>query len=173
MRDLGIVVMSVIIAVILEKTGAIKGVLVGVEEYTILASFIAGIFFVSVFTVVPATVVIIEALELNPILEVAFFAALGALVGDLLIFRFLRDNFSHSLLDFIMNRKRHKFVLFFQKKIFRLLGPILGAIIIISPFPDEIGLMMMGFSGIKTKIFIPISFTFNFIGILIIGLLVK
>ena len=58
-------------------------------------------------------------------------------------------------------------------RIFRWLIAFLGALIIASPLPDELGLTMMGFSKIKTSLFIPISFLLNSLGILIIGLIAK
>ena len=56
-----------------------------------------GIFFVSTFTVVPAMYVLyVLADKFNPF-EVAVFAGLGALLGDYLIFRFLKDKIFEEL----------------------------------------------------------------------------
>ena len=46
--------------------------------------------------------------------------------------------------------------------------PLTGAIIIASPLPDELGLAMMGLSRVPIAAFIPISYTMNFLGILLI-----
>jgi hypothetical protein len=46
-------------------------------------------------------------------------------------------------------------------------------LIIASPFPDELGLMLMGLSKTNTKVFILLSFVLNFIGILVMGLLLR
>jgi uncharacterized membrane protein YdjX (TVP38/TMEM64 family) len=46
--------------------------------------------------------------------------------------------------------------------------PIIGALIIISPFPDEIGIGLMGLSKIKKWQFMLISFALNSLGIFII-----
>ena len=50
---------------------------------------------------------------------------------------------------------------------------MLGGIIIASPFPDELGISLLGFSKMKTTAFIPVSLIFNFLGILAIGLIAK
>lgn len=167
-RDCGIIFLSIIVAVILVKTGTLKNLLAVAGDFKALASFLAGIFFVSVFTVAPASVTLVELAQSSSIVFVAFFGGLGALVGDLIIFRFLRDSFSKSLLEKIRFKEESWLKSISRIKIMRVLMPFVGALIIISPFPDEIGLMMMGLANVRTIIFIPMVFLFNFIGILFI-----
>jgi uncharacterized membrane protein YdjX (TVP38/TMEM64 family) len=45
---------------------------------------------------------------------------------------------------------------------------VLGAIIIASPLPDEMGVGLMGISKLKTSQFILLSFVLNAIGIFIV-----
>jgi len=47
--------------------------------------------------------------------------------------------------------------------------PVIGAIIIASPLPDEMGVGLMGISKLKTKQFILLSFILNSIGIFLIA----
>ena len=169
MKDLGIVALSIVIAVILAKTGALKNLLTSVQEMEIIGSFIAGIFFVSIFTVAPAAVVLIQIAQSNSIFMVAFWGGLGALVGDLIIFRFIKNNLSKSLLDFLKDSKENRFRSLFKLKFWRMLGPFIGALIIVSPLPDELGLMIMGFSKVRAPIFVPLFFFLNFLGILAIS----
>ncbi len=162
------IILSIVVAVILVKTGTLKSLLTSAQEWEILGSFLAGIFFVSVFTVAPAAVLLVQIAQANSILIVAIFGSLGALVGDLIIFRFVRDSFSRSLLDFITRDNENKIVNFLRSlKFLRWLWPIIGALIIISPFPDEIGLLMLGISKVKTHEFAVLAFVLNFIGIFI------
>lgn len=173
MRDLGIVILSIIIAVILAKTGILKSLLTSTKEWEILGSLLAGIFFVSIFTVAPAAVVLVEIAQSNSVLLVAFFGGIGALIGDLLIFRFIKDNITEDISYLMKRMKQERFIKIFQLKFFKWLIPFIGALIVASPLPDEIGLAMMGLSKMKTSLFIPISFLLNFAGILIIGLIAK
>jgi len=165
-RDLSIVVLSVAVAIILAKTGTLQDLLTSTKEWEIVGSFIAGVFFVSIFTVAPAAVILIEIAQANSVFLVAFCGGLGALFGDLIIFRFLRDSFSRSLLDLITSKNENKFVSFLKSlKFLRWLWPIIGALIIVSPFPDEIGLLMLGISKVKMYEFAVLAFVLNFIGI--------
>ena len=91
MRDLAIIVFSFIAAMIFVKTGTLKNILDSAQGLKFLGSFVSGIFFVSVFTAVPATVIIAELAKTDSIFLVALFGGLGALFGDLIIFKFIYD----------------------------------------------------------------------------------
>lgn len=173
MRDLGIIILSIVIAVILAKTGVLAGILTSTQEWTVLGSLIAGMFFVSIFTAAPAGVVLFEMATANSMWEVALFGGIGALIGDLLIFRFIKDSLSEDIHWLIRKTKLERLTSIFKLKLFRWFIPFIGALIVASPLPDEIGLAMMGLSKMKTSVFIPISFVLNFVGILIIGLFAK
>ena len=97
------------------------------------------------------------------------------MVGDLIIFRFVKDSFSEHIITAFENIRQKKILLIFHKEK-RHIGwmlKILGAIIVASPLPDEIGLTLLGFSKIKMIYFVPLSFFLNSLGILIIGLIAK
>ena len=172
-KDIGIILFSILVAVILVKTGVVKELLTTTREAEILGSFLAGIFFVSIFTAVPATVALAEIAQSNSIWLVAIFGGVGALVGDLIIFRFVRDHISEDITYLINKSKSKRLVSIFRLRSFKWLMPFLGALVVASPFPDEIGLTMMGLSKMKTALFVPLSFFLNSVGILIIGLIAK
>ncbi|MCM2339345.1 MAG: hypothetical protein NDI62_02725 [Burkholderiales bacterium] len=130
-------------------------------------SFLAGIFFVFIFTSLPAGVILFFlAKELDPFL-ITLFAGLGAMIGDYLIFYFFKDRVFEEWRP-IFNNSR--FFNFFSTSYFTKFAPVLGAIIIASPFPDEIGIGLMGLSKIKNWQFLLLSFFLNALGILIITL---
>lgn len=172
-RDLVIIGLSVIAAIVIAKTGALENLLIATQQSKIIGSFLAGMFFVSVFTVAPASVILAELVRHNSIFAVAFFGGLGSLTGDLLIFHFIKDHLSEDLLYLVRKSHSKRITAIFRLRFLRWLTPIVGALIVASPLPDELGLMLMGFSKMKTGIFIPLSFTLNFLGILAIGWLIK
>ena len=168
MRDLAIIVFSFIAAMIFVKTGTLKNILDSAQGLKFLGSFVSGIFFVSVFTAVPATVIIAELAKTDSIFLVALFGGLGALFGDLIIFKFIKDSLSEDFFYLIKKSGSERFFSIFKLKLFRWLVPFFGALVVASPLPDEIGLMMMGLSKMKTSLFVPISFALNSLGILIL-----
>ena len=172
-RDLVLVIFSVLVAIILAKTGALKDLITSTQEMRFIGSFIAGIFFVSVFTAAPATVALGEIAQSNSVIVVAILGGLGALIGDLIIFRFVEDRVSEHFSYLIKVSKTERIVSIFKLKLFRWIIPFVGALVIASPLPDEIGVAMLGLSKMKNSYFILLSFLLNSAGILIIGLIAK
>ncbi|HLD60922.1 MAG TPA: hypothetical protein VJA27_02200 [Patescibacteria group bacterium] len=177
-KDLVILAISITAAVFLVKNQEIIDLFLhAFRGSEMLASFVAGTFFTSIFTTAPAMVALGEIAQEGSVLTTAFFGALGAVIGDLILFRFVRDGVSEDIEYLLRKIKKEKISLFrgkfFHLKIFRYLWPLIGALIIASPLPDELGLMILGLSKTKTNIFIPLSFSFNFLGILAIGLIAR
>ncbi|MBU2082301.1 hypothetical protein KKH14_02660 [Patescibacteria group bacterium] len=172
-KDASIVALSVLIAIILLKTGVFINILASSKSLELLGSFIAGIFFTSVFTAAPAAVVLAEIARVNSVILVALFGGAGAMIGDMIIFRFVKDKLSGDILYLLKKSKSEKLISIFKLRIFRWSLAFLGALVIASPLPDELGLMMLGFSKMKTSLFVPVSFLFNSLGILIIGLIAR
>lgn len=133
-----------------------------------LGAFIAGIFFVSIFTVAPAAVVLFElASDMNPIL-IAIAAGAGAMLGDYLIFRYFKDKVFEEVMPIFKKMGGVSLVKkIFLTPYFSFLLPLLGAIMVASPMPDEVGLAVMGASKIKPIPFFILTFILNACGILL------
>ena len=169
-KDIGIVLVSIIVAVILVKTQALTAVLMSTKEIGFLGSFVAGVLFTSVFTTAPAIVALAELAQANSLLHVALFGATGAMFGDLIIFRFVRDRLGEHLTAMIKHQIAGNKIKFrHHLKLFRWATFVVGGIIIASPLPDEIGIGLLGIAKMKMKWFIPLSFIFNLLGIWLIG----
>src|SRR3989344_6493682 len=127
-KDIGIIVLSVVVAIILIKTGAIEEILKQTQDLWFLDSFIAGMFFTSVFTTVPAIVALGEiAQSSQSVFLVAFFGGLGAMCGDLIIFRFMRDRLAGDIMRIINVSGNGRLRSIFRLKLFRWLTFFLGA----------------------------------------------
>ena len=172
-RDLAIVALSILIAIILAATGALESLITLSQGVKFIGSFIAGILFVSVFTVAPATVAFGEIAQTNSVVWVAVIGGLGALAGDLIIFRFVKDKLSENILSIIKTSKAGKLQAIYKVKSLKWVIPLVGALIIASPLPDELGVAILGLSKVKSSVFIPLSFLLNSSGILIICLIAK
>jgi len=173
-KDILIILGSIIVAIALVKSGALVHLLTLTKELELFGSFIAGMFFTSVFTTAPAIVTLGEIAKVQSVVLTAVFGAVGSVLGDLIIFRFIRDNLAEHLAEILRHEKPSKRVrMLFKLKVFRWLTFMLGGFILASPLPDELAVSIFGFLHIKTKWFIPISFVFNFFGILAIGLVAR
>lgn len=175
LNDIGIIVLSVLIAVLLIETGVLAELLVSTGGMGVLGAFIAGMFFTSIFTTAPAIAALGEVSLVQGVFATALIGAMGSVVGDLIIFRFVRDRFSEHIEE-ILSRKKNRlrrFHLLFKRRFFRWGTFFVGGFILASPFPDELGIALLGFSNMKPKYFTLLSFTFNFFGILAIGLITR
>ncbi|HYF13367.1 MAG TPA: hypothetical protein VD928_03670 [Candidatus Paceibacterota bacterium] len=170
-RDLLIIFAGILVTIVAVQFGIIEQILSYTEGQTILGSFIAGLFFTSVFTIAPASIVLAELSEVAPVTTVALWGGLGAMFGDLVLFLFIRDIFAYDLNKYLRKHHARRFFSYFHFGFLRWLYPVLGAIIIISPLPDEFGLTLMGLSKIPLAIMLPLLFVMNFIGILLISML--
>jgi len=168
-QDIAIIFLSILLAIVLIKTHSVEKIL-GFTEFNFLSSFIAGIFFTSIFTAAPSIVTLGEISLVSPILLVAFWGALGSVVGDLIIFKFTRDRLSRHITTMINEKVgKRRLKTLFKQKLFRWITFTVGVFIIASPLPDELGVTLLGFSKVNSSLFVALSFIFNFIGIVLIG----
>ena len=171
--DASLICISVVLAFLIAKIDIARYLLGFPDGLKILAPFIAGLCFVSVFTVAPATVVLGQLATENSLFFVVALGGLGALSGDFLIFKFFRKRIADDLARLRALPPRWRLQRALRSRATRWVSAALGALIIASPLPDEIGLAMLGLARVQTKIFIPLSFILNASGILAIGLIAR
>lgn len=174
LKDFIIVIFSIIVALILVKTHAIEELLLSISGFVVWGSLIAGMFFTSIFTVVPAAVALANiASESGLPVVVALFGGIGAMLGDYVIYRFVKGSVSEDIMGVLKEAPRDRLKAMLARPMFRWVLFMIGGFIIASPLPDELGLVFMGISKMETKYFMMLSFAFNFVGILLIGLIVS
>lgn len=168
-----LLIISIVVFFYFADAPFVKNAISGIGNLGYLGAFLTGIFFVSTFTVAPASIVLFYlAKELAP-LEVAIFAGLGCVVGDYIIFRFLKDRVFEELKPVFTRLGGIKLSQLFATPFFAWVAPVAGAVIIASPLPDEIGVGLLGISKLKNWQFLLLSFVLNSIGIFIIITLAK
>ena len=168
-KDLLIFAINIVITTILAHFGFFNFILYNTQDIRILGPFVTGMFFVSIFTALPASVLLAKFTQVYPLFEVAIFGAMGAVIGDILLFLFVKERLTQDLLYVLKETKSRSLIKVYQSHTFRWLAPALGALIILSPLPDELGVAMLGVSQINTMFFVPLSFFLNFLSILALG----
>ena len=170
LKDASVILASIGLALLLLQTDVVARFLVSTRELQLIGSFAAGLFFTSAFTTAPAIVALgeISALGGNPWMTAAV-GALGAVLGDLVLLVIIRDRLSEHLLQHLKaTRGWRRFSLVMRSASFRWLSLFLGGLVLASPFPDELGISLLGISKIRTAWFAVLSYAFNFVGILMI-----
>lgn len=138
-----------------------------------LGVFIAGLLFSFGFTSPFAAGFFIT---LNPqnILLVGVIGGIGAMISDLLIFKFIRVSFEDELQKLRKEKISRKIEAIRDKvlgnKIKIYLMYVFAGFLIASPLPDEVGIIMLaGLTNIKARILAVIGFILNTIGIIILS----
>lgn len=132
-------------------------------------TFLTGVFFSYGFTAAPATAILLILAKEQNILLTGFIAGFGALIGDLLIFTFVRASFADEIEKLskggVLNHIHNKIPAVFKKY----LVAVIAGFIIASPLPDEIGVSLLAAStNISAKMFFVISYALNTLGIFVI-----
>lgn len=165
-QDLLVLAGSIFITVVLLRTHAFDSLFTALREAPVLASFIAGFFFTSVITFAPAAVAISQIGQFHPVVEVAFFGALGAASADLILFLFVQKRIKKDIDDLISESSEKNVLSVFRLEFLRWLNPVLGVLIIASPLPDEIGVALLAFSKVRVGPAVVFVFCLHFLGIL-------
>lgn len=168
LKNTFLLIISIIVLFYFADSIFIKNIIHAIGNLGFLGAFIAGMFFVSTFTVAPAGLVLFYLAEELNIFGVVIFAGFGAMLGDYIIFRFLKDKVFEELKPIFTRLGSSYISKLFSTPYFAWLGPVVGAIIIASPFPDEIGIGLLGVTKLKNWQFLVLSFTLNSLGIFLI-----
>jgi hypothetical protein len=160
-KNLLIGFIGVIVAFLLSQYQPFISYLLNLGTLGLIGAFFAGALYTLSFTI-PISILMFSVLSqtLSPL-------ELG-LVGDLTIFKYVRDDLITEIKPLYDRFGGDHVSQVFHSKYFHWTLPFIGALIIASPFPDEIGVSLMGIAKMKTLEFIPISFTMNSVGIFII-----
>ncbi|MDO8430729.1 MAG: hypothetical protein Q7S72_01960 [Candidatus Taylorbacteria bacterium] len=165
LRDIVMISIGIVIAFILSKAGAIDYIIYIFNDHYAITAFLAGIFFTSIFTLAPSSITLVHIAQDSPVGSVVFWGGLGAMFGDLILFLFIKDRFAEDMKKFLKPYHLAYFLKSLHFGFMRWLSPVIGALIIASPLPDEFGITLLGMSKMKATVLMPIAFIMNMLGI--------
>lgn len=172
-KNTAFLLLSLLIFYLIADTEFANNTINKIGSFGYFGALITGVLFVSTFTVAPAVAILYHLAQiLNP-WGIAVMAGLGAMIGDYIIFKFIRDQIFDELKPLFDKFGGTLIKKLFFTPYFSWLVPILGAAVIASPIPDEVGVSMMSISKIKSWQFILITFALNAVGIFLVVALAK
>lgn len=171
--DLCLIGTSVIVAILASHFGLISRLLDLLGSTHALEGLVVGLFFTSAFTTAFSIVAIAKLALGASAFWIAFFGAVGATLGDILLLSFIKSRLAVDIKAMIGKSLRHKIIHIIHSRLFRWFSPFVGALIIASPLPDEFGLALFGLSNLQRNYFILFAYLANFVGILIIALVAQ
>lgn len=134
-----------------------------------LGTFLSGVLFAYGFTAAPATAVLLVLAKGQNIVISGIVGGIGAMLGDLVIFNFIRASFS----DELKRMSKERVVRYINGSVSGLLKkyltPVVAGFIIASPLPDEIGVSLLAASAnVSIRVFSALSFLLNTVGIFVV-----
>lgn len=160
--------LALVLAFYLQANGAFHLLAAYLGRSGLLGSAVAGMFFVSVFTAAPAFFILYDLAGTFGPVQVSIFAGFGSMLGDYLIFSFFQDRLIKEWKPWLKSFFGPKLARAAQSRRWRWVLPLLGAIIIASPLPDEIGISLIGVSKIKRWQFLLLAFLLNSAGLFLL-----
>ncbi len=159
-----LLITSIFFAFYLYFSGILEDLVSRADSFGIIGVLISGMFFGYAFTTAPATASLISYTNyFNPLI-VSFIGAIGTMIGDLIIFNFFKKGLPKEMKTLIKKTKIYKL----KNSKLKWLIPGIAGFIIASPFPDEVGISLLGITKWDTNKFMLLAFILNFIGLLII-----
>lgn len=162
-----VLIVSLLAFVAILDTALAATVLDSIAGLGYIGAFIAGLLFVSLFTAAPSVVLLVTlaASGLNPWL-IALVAGLGSMTGDYIILRLVEDKLAYELKPIALRLGIPQAIKYLQGRAATTwLVRLLGAVIIASPLPDEIGIGLLGASRLGKLQFLGLCYVLNAAGI--------
>lgn len=165
---IAIILFSIFVTIYIINSTQFKESLNQTKNLAYFGAFTSGIFFTSTFTVAPATVILFILGKKHNFILISIFGALGAMVGDNLLLKFIKSELEKNMYAFIIPKKTRSIKKILHTRSFYWFLATIGILIIASPLPDELGISILSLIHFKTKNLLAISFLVNFLGILLI-----
>lgn len=171
-NNIALLVISLLFAFIISRLPFFGEIVKNIGSLGIFGAFLSGMLFASTFTVATGGLLLINlANTLNPF-GLVFAGACGAVFADLLIFYFVKDNVTAEVTPIYEKfLAHHHLKKILHTRYFSWTLPVLGALIIASPLPDELGVSLMGISAMTIGRFALISFLSHTLGMISLVLL--
>lgn len=167
-KGITLIFISILLTIFLSGNHSLNRTIFNIARIPILGSFIAGILYVSASTAPFGVFLLLGLSKSLPAIEIAIFAGLGGVVADFVLFRFFKDDIIEEITPVYNRLGGQHFTRLMHHRLLRWSLPIIGAIIIASPFPDEIGIVLMGLSKIKNYQFLLLSLFLDVVGVFLL-----
>lgn len=167
-KNLTFLFISLIFAFFLGRYEPFHEFLLSLGGFGYLGAFIAGMLFVSTFGFATGAVTLLVLAEKLNIFELGIIAGAGGVFGDFMIFRFVKDRLIDEVEPIYENLGGNHLTKILHTKHFRWMLPVVGAILIAAPTPDELGVSLMGIAKMKTWEFLPLAFVLDFTSVILI-----
>jgi hypothetical protein len=156
-------------ALILSRLPFFAVIIKEIEKFGYFGAVFSGFLFTSTFTAATGALLLLNFAKILDPFWLIVCGVSGALSADILIFLFVKDKVSEDITPiyehFLAKNHLKKII---HTKYFSWTLPVIGALIIASPLPDELGISLMGLSSTTLLQFALISLLSHSLGIFLL-----
>lgn len=167
--NLLLLVGGLLFAFVLSRLPFFEIIIAEIEKFGYFGALFSGFLFTSTFTVATGGLLLANFAQLLDPFWLIMCAVSGALLGDVIIFLFVKNKVSDDISPvyehFLAKNHLKKLI---HTKYFSWTLPVIGALIIASPFPDELGVSLMGLSAMSIQKFLLVSFLSHSLGMFLL-----
>lgn len=156
---------GLLFAFLLSRLPFFETIILEIKKFGYFGAIFSGFLFTSTFTVAAGALLLANFAQFLDPFWLIISAVFGALLGDMIIFLFVKDKVSDDIspiYEHFLTKNHLKKII--HTKYFSWTLPVIGALIIASPFPDELGVSLMGLSTISVQKFLLVSFLSHSLG---------
>lgn len=153
-------------------TALVTAILVWFSKAGYLGAFLGGLMLVWSITAAPGAVLLLSIANNVHLPLAILIAAIGSVLGDWVILRFINDQIGQELKPALTKYKILPIIQQMRQSRMKWVVMLIGVIITMLPMPDEFGVALMGISSLKRRYILLICFILNLIGLtmlLVIG----
>lgn len=171
-KNIFLIISGIAVAVAISSLPYFDVFVLEVGKLGFLGAILAGMFFASIFTVGTGALIIINLARVLPVFPLIIFAATGAVLSDMVIFKLVKNDMACDVSSIYaglekFGRKTHLRKII-HTKYFLWTLPVIGALFILLPLPDELGVTLLGISSVKSVKFMIISFCCHSLGMFLL-----
>ncbi len=163
-RNLLLLVLGIILAFIFSQASWFTKDIGTLGNLSYLGAFVAGMMFASTFTVATGALILLTLAKTLPPFWLIVLGGLGAVTTDFLIFLFVKNDVVNEITPIYDEITGSHLKKILHTRYFAWTLPVLGALIIVSPLPDELGISLLGVEQVRTSRFVLISLISHTIG---------
>jgi hypothetical protein len=159
-------IIVILLIIFLYATGILESFILSMHQFEYAGAFVAGLFYsYGMTTPFAIAVLAIMAQNTNPFI-LALLGALGAMTSDLLLLRAFSGGVGKEIK---INGELRIKVPEAKNLSQRITLSLIGGFVLMSPLPDELGVILLGISRIEAWKFAILSFVFKYFGVLAIA----
>lgn len=160
---------SAVVAYMLSQYVPFQQFLLQLGAYGYVGAVLAGFLFSCSFTVTIGAVILAILAQKLPPWQIGLLAGVGGMTADLTIFHIIRDDIMEDLAPVYKKLGGSHLTKILHTKYFRWTLPVIGALIIMSPLPDELGVSLMDIAGMRASRFLLLSYVLNTSGMFMVA----